>query len=106
MQQTQENITKLVEDNEKSSQKEQKNTEDEEINGLFLVHESRKNYGIDLKEEAICDETGENVNTFPELYNFGFVTKIFPTKVIILLTRMRNTSHAPYVGSHVLINPI
>ena len=71
---------KLVEDNEKKSQEEQKNTEDEEMNGLLLVHESCENYGVDLQKESVCIQAGDYVNPFSECNNFGF----FPTKVIVL----------------------
>ena len=61
---------KLVEDNEKRLQEEQKNTEDE-MNGLFLVHESCESDGMDLQEESVYIETAENKHLFPELNSFG-----------------------------------
>ena len=38
MEQIKENVNKLIEDNEKKSEEEQKNIEDEEIDGLLLVN--------------------------------------------------------------------
>ena len=68
---------KLVEDNEKRSQEEQKNTEDEQMNCLFLVHESCESAGMDLQEESVCAETADNEHLFPQINSLCFCNKHF-----------------------------
>ena len=68
---------KLVEDNEKRSWEEQKNTKDEEINGLLLVHNSYQSCEKNLKDESVFVQTGEKVNLLPEFNNFGFCDQDF-----------------------------
>ena len=76
-------VIKFVKDNGKTSQEEQKNTEDDE-NGLLLVHEPHESYKNDVQEEKCslpaCIQTGEKVNPLPEFNNFGLCDKVFSDK--------------------------
>ena len=60
MQET-EDVMEMVEHIEKTSQEEQKNTENEEINDLLSVHESCESYGTDLGEKSLCVQRDENI---------------------------------------------